>query len=250
MIDLLGVGIPRADNGFVLKRVCLHLPPGQFTAVVSGSPEERLAVLDAAAGRVVPPEGRVWVSGIPLMRGTQRAIRARVTEVDLRIEFSEHRSLLWNTLVPGRRGPGRLQGLLRLLSASSRREARRALARVGLDGRAEDHVGGLDLDGPARLAVARALWREPRCLVLRDVDVALALARAERLFSLLCELVQRDRLSVLASVDSVSLARRFADRIVAIADGMLVRDASRSEFAEDGVACRLEVARGSPHVAR
>src|SRR5438128_1599611 len=61
MIELLGVGAPREGGGWMLHRVCAQFRRGDVTLVVSRLPEERDALLDAVAARIVPEEVRVWV---------------------------------------------------------------------------------------------------------------------------------------------------------------------------------------------
>jgi len=224
LIELLGVGIPRPDGGWLLHRVCARLGHGQLTVVVSGVPEERLALLDAAAGVVIPVEGRVWVSGLPLMRETRNQVRSRVVEANLHTNVAERRSLFWNTLVTGPPGLGTLQGLLRLPRKDERRAAARALARVELDGRAHEPVATLDGEGRARLGMARALARRPEWLVIREADAGLGVTGAERFLALLRRVVLAERVSVLASVASLSLARAYADRIIVLAEGLLIFD--------------------------
>ena len=75
MIELLGVGAPRGDGGWMLHRVCATFARGELTQVVSHLPQERDALLDAVVARIVPEEGRVWVARVPVSRDTLRRIR-------------------------------------------------------------------------------------------------------------------------------------------------------------------------------
>src|SRR5262249_62189364 len=98
MIELLGVGAPREDGGWRLHRVCASFRRGEVTLVVSHLPEERDALLDAVAARIVPEEGRGWGDHVPVSRDTARRIRGLVSEVDGQPSAVTHRSLLWNVL--------------------------------------------------------------------------------------------------------------------------------------------------------
>src|SRR5438132_12615302 len=66
MVELLGVGASRGDGGWTLHRSCGSVRRGEVTLVVSQMPEERDALLDAVAARILPEEGRVWVAHIPV----------------------------------------------------------------------------------------------------------------------------------------------------------------------------------------
>ncbi len=245
MIELLGVGVPRNDGTWLLHRVCARWPRGQIVLVVSESPAKRLALLDIVAGRLVPAEGRAWLSGVPLSRETMGRARARVGDVDLQLELAERRSLLWNILAGTRPGLRTLQGLMRLPRPAERQAAMGGLAAVGLEALAHEPAVRLDREERARLAAARALLRRPDYFVIRDVDVGLGVPDAERILGLMRALVRAESRSVVASVASLSLACRFADRVVILAEGLLVLDSPPTGFTEDEIAWRLRRAPSS-----
>ncbi len=224
MIDLLGIGVPRADGGRLLHQVCSRIPSGALTAVVSRQAEERLALLDSVTGRRVPEEGRVWVGGVPVMGDTVRRLRCLVADVDLDAPLMEHRSVLWNTLAALRPGLRILQGLLGRPRPSQRWQVHRALVGVGLESSAHERVSALPREARARLATARELVRRPEYIVIREVDVFLGEAGAAMLLRRLQALARTERLAVLVSVAEPSLALSVTDRIIAIADGQLVFD--------------------------
>jgi phosphonate transport system ATP-binding protein len=242
MIELLGVGAPREDGGWMLHRVCATFGRGEVTLVVSHLPEERDALLDAVVARIVPEEGRVWVARVPVSRDTVRRIRGMVAEVALRARPVEHRSLLWNVLVAGTPGQRALHGLLRLPRKSERLAARRALERVGLGGRELDTASGLGGLDRARLALAGAVVSTPDVLVVREIDRGFDAAEAAVLRGILQSLAHRERLAVLASAAAPAAALGFADRLVAIADGLLVFDGSPADFSGQRAAWRFGTA--------
>ena len=239
MVELLGVGVPRDDGGWLLHRVCARIASGTVTVVVSQRQEERLALLDAVAGRRIPEEGGVWVAGMPVMADNLRRLRARVGEVDLGLPLVEGRSVLWNTLAAAHPGLRILQGLFHLPRPRERQAARRALAALGFDDSIHDPVSNVPHEGRARLVTARELLRRPEWLVIREVDTVLGLADAEAFLGRLRRLVRAERVSVVASAAGPAVARGVADRVMAIAEGLLVFDGPPDLFTEDGVGWRL-----------
>src|SRR5438552_9749096 len=178
MVELLGVGASREDGGWTLRRICASFRRGEVTLVVSRLPEERDALLDAVAARIVPEEGRVWVGRVPVSRDTVRRIRSVVAEVDVHARPVEHRSLLWNVLVAGKSVHRALHGLLRLPRKSERLAARRALERVGLGGREVETASGLGPVDRARLALASALVWPPEVRGARQIRRGFEVANA------------------------------------------------------------------------
>jgi len=241
LLEFLGVGVRSGDDDWLLHRVCVHLERPQLVVVLSAVAEQRRAMLDVAAGRIIPLEGRVWVSGRPLARHTLADIRSRVIEADPRMSVSTGRSLVWNTLAAGPYGIG--SALLRLPRARHRKAAIDALAEVDLRGQAQRPAGLLEAEERVRLALAGALARSPECMVLKDLDLAVDLGGATGLLTLLKRVARRREILVLASLASATLAGQFADRILALADGLLVFDGSPARYAERRPT--LEVTRAS-----
>ena len=242
MIELLGIGVPRArGEGWLLHRVCAQIESGELTMVVSRDPAERLALLDAVAGRRLPDEGRVYIGRVPITRETNAWLQARVAEADLSLSFVESRSVLWNTLAA--RGPGlrALLGFLRLPRPRERQAALRALARVGLRERASETVARLDREGRARLVIARELARQPEHLIAREVDAGLDVRDSGRLLTTLGTLAHSERVGILASAASWTLARAHADRVLGIAEGLLVYDGQPIALADQVIARRLGI---------
>jgi ABC-type branched-subunit amino acid transport system ATPase component len=236
VIEFLGVGIPDERGGWLLRRACVRLERSELMALVTTQPQTSRAFLDALSGRRIPVEGRIWVDGIPLMRDTQGRVRGAVGDAGPDVRFTEYRSVLWNTLVAPRAA---LRGLLRFPRRSQRAAATRALSTVQLDTRWRDPVASLTSFERARLALARALARRPRALSLRDVDAALGLDEAAGLLRLVRRVAHVERVAAVVSVASASLARACADRVIVLADGLVVFDGPAVEFNDAVVDRRL-----------
>lgn len=242
MIELLGIGVPSArGEGWLLHRVCAQIESGELTMVVSRDPAERLALLDAVAGRCLPDEGRVYIGRVPVTRETNGRLRARVADADLSLALVESRSVLWNTLAARRPGVRALLGFLRLPRPGERQDALWALARLGLREKASEMVARLDTEGRARLVIARELARRPQHLIAREVDAVLDPGDSARLLTTLSTVAHSERTGILASAVSWALARTHADRVIGIADGLLVYDGPPISLTDEVIARRLGI---------
>src|SRR5262245_19525200 len=220
MIGLLGTGAVDAGEAPLLRRVCLRLErTGELIAVLTSRRAEGRALLDVVSGHRVPDEGRSWVDGIPLMRQTAPRVQAIMADASPGAWLAERRSLLWNTLRTPRTVLG---GLLRIPRPAERAAAIEALTAVRLEHRARDVVGALSPSERARAVLARALARRPRAVVMRDVTATLGVEEAAGLLGLARTQARAERLLVLASMESVDVARAAADRLLVITDGLLV----------------------------
>jgi ABC-type phosphate/phosphonate transport system ATPase subunit len=221
MIELLGVGVPRREHGWLLHRVCATLETGELTGVISADAEERRALLDTIAGRRMPEEGRVWVDRVPVMRGSLSRIHRLCADVDPAAELIERRSLFWNALAPTS-GPRALGRLLRLPRAAERRAVLAALERVGLRAKADERVGALSAFDRMRFLVARALAGRPHNLIVRDPDQAIDPDALGGLLALLKLVARSDHLGVVVSLAEAGAAQPFADRILVLGEGLLL----------------------------
>jgi ABC-type phosphate/phosphonate transport system ATPase subunit len=221
MIELLGVGIPRRDRGWLLRRVCATLDAGELTTVLSTNVEERCALLDTITGRRLPDEGRVWIDRVPIMADSRSRARRLCGEVDPADGLVLWRSVFWNALAPTS-GPRALGRLLRLQRRRERDAARGALERVGLAARTDDPVAALTTLDRVRLLIARALARGPHSLVVRDPDVSLSADETGALLALLRLLARGDHLGVVVSLADGSAGHGFADRVLLLHEGLLL----------------------------
>ncbi len=220
MIELLGVGVPRSDGGWLLHRVCATLEAGEVTVVLASRAEERQALLDTITGRRLPDEGRAWIGRVPLMRASMSRIRGLAADVNPAVGLVERRSLFWNVLAPAS-GPRAIGRLLRLPRRRERRAAMAALEAVGLRARADEPVAGLAAFDRLRFLVARALARRPRYLVVREPDLAIGRDAVDALLGLLRRLARADRLGVVVSLGDGGEGLSAADRVLLLGDGLL-----------------------------
>lgn len=221
MIELVEIGVPGAAGGWRIRGIRGEITRGQVTLLVAGTRDERLAIVEAVSGRVIPTEGRALVTGVPLRHDTVRGIRQRVAVVDVSAAVGA-------TWMPQDRQPAVFDDVnphsrpLEWHAALAR--ARQALTRVGLMGRTHECVLITDPSARVRLEVARALIGGPDYVVLAELDERLGLDDAGRLLQTLHALAHQDRVGVLATAASRDLEWQYIDRVLLLAGGRLLCD--------------------------
>lgn len=174
-----------------LRDVSVEVPRGRVVAIIGRSGSGKSTLLHLAAGIDEPSSGRVELLGHDLATlGDRRRTRIRRDRIGLVFQFFHllpHLSVRDNVLLPswiaGDRGGG---------AREARARADGLLARVGLAGRAEDSVQKLSGGEMQRVAICRALLREPEVLLADEptgnldddngrvvMDLLLGLAREE-----------------------------------------------------------------------
>ena len=219
MLELLGVGIARRDGSWLVRGVSARIDQPALIVVTSDDPDARRALLDAIAGDVVPAEGRVWVSGVPVTPSSRAQIQELVGDVDLGFVPLGRRSVLAH--VAARRSP-RWPALLPKPRQRDRERARLALERVGLAQRATDPIDTLPT-GPRVLAeVAYVLARRSEFLLLRELDTAVDAHAMEGIASSLCRIATTERLTIVASTRAPVRLNQAAHVTIVLADASRV----------------------------
>jgi phosphonate transport system ATP-binding protein len=94
-----------------------------------------------------------------------------------------------------------------------------------------------------RVAVARVLVQEPQIVLADEPIASLDVLMQAQIMSLIAEIARRDRLTVVMSLHQIDVAKKFADRIIALAAGRIAFDGPPSELTHDVV---QSVFRSSP----
>lgn len=202
---LLNVVSKHYAENIVLNQLDLHIPAGQFVAVVGRSGGGKSTLLRLLAGLETPTAGDVLAGITPL---------AEIQD-DTRMMFQDARLLPWKSVIDNV-GLG--------LKGQWRDAAHQALAAVGLENRAGEWPAALSGGQKQRVALARALIHRPGLLLLDEPLGALdALTRLE-MQDLIVSLWQEHGFTVLLVTHDVSEAVAMADRVLLIEEGKIGLD--------------------------
>ena len=194
------------DNS-VLRGIDLHIPAGQFVAIVGRSGCGKSTLLRLIAGLERADAGTV---------GFDDDTRPE----DIRVMFQEPRLLPWARVLANIEvGLGRDRQ-----SADAQARAAEALTEVGLDDKRGEWPASLSGGQKQRVALARALVSHPKVLAFDEPLGALdALTRIS--MQRLLERVWRDQgFTAILVTHDVSEAVALADRVLIIEDGHIAHD--------------------------
>jgi len=199
MVNVRGLG-RRFGNTQALGNVDLTIESGEFVALLGRSGSGKSTLLRTLAGLDTPTTGSVEVP-------TERMV-----------VFQEPRLLPWKTAAQN--------VALGLDGRSAMTLARAALAEVGLEQRQDAYPATLSGGEAQRTALARALVRNPKLLLLDEPFAALDALTRMRMHGLIASLWARHRLSVLLITHDVDEAILLADRALVIDRGRMVASIS------------------------
>lgn len=200
-------GVSKQYNGrTVLNNIGLHIPSGQFVAVVGRSGCGKSTLLRLLAGLEKTSTGELLAGSAPLSEARD----------DTRLMFQDARLLPWKSVIDNV-GLG-------LKGKTWKTAALEALEAVGLADRAKEWPAALSGGQKQRVALARALIHRPGLLLLDEPLGALdALTRIE-MQDLIESLWQQHHFTVLLVTHDVSEAVAMADRVLLIEEGEIGLD--------------------------
>ncbi|MFD7579374.1 ABC transporter ATP-binding protein [Kitasatospora sp. NPDC059811] len=210
-----------------LRGVSVAFAPGTFTAVMGPSGSGKTTLLHCLAGMDRPTRGIVRWGGTEVSRLPERRL-AQLRRTRVGFVFQAFNLMPAMTVAQNVELPGRLAG-----ARPDRAQVREALARVGLSGRERHRPGQLSGGQQQRVAIARALVARPAVLFADEPTGALDRATGHDVLDLLRSGVDLDgRTCVMVTHDPV--AAGYADRVLLLADGLLVDELDRPTAAQVG----------------
>ena len=209
----------------VLRDVTFTVPDGAFVAVVGPSGSGKTTLLGLLAGLDVPTHGSVLLDGEDLTRLSEDR-RAQLRGAKVGFVFQSFQLIPTLTALENVQVPLELRG-----DAGAPARARELLARVGLGDRVDHFPNQLSGGEQQRVAIARAFSNAPRLLFADEPTGNLDSETGARIVELLETLNRESGTTIVLVTHDLSLARR-AQRIIRLADGVVVSD-SPTEAAAD-----------------
>ena len=241
------------DNGVkALDDVSFEVPDGQFLVIIGLSGSGKSTLLRCINRLVEPTAGRVEWNGIDITAATDeelRLIRRRIGMIFQHFNLVKRAPVMTNVL-SGRLGyTNPMWSFINHFSAQDRRKALEKLERVGIRDKAYVRADQLSGGQQQRVGIARALMQEPELMLADEPVASLDPATSHSVLKYLEALNKEDGITILCSLHFLSLARTYADRIIALKAGHMEFDGLPAEiddrrfrdiYGEDAI--RVEIA--------
>lgn len=222
------IGIYDVDKHFgplhVLKNVNLTVPAGQVLVILGPSGSGK-STLCRTINRLEPIDtGRIEIDGIPLPaegKGLAK-LRADVGMVFQSFNLFAHKTILDNVTL----GPIKVKGMDKKKANDL---GMSLLERVGIASQSGKLPAQLSGGQQQRVAIARALAMQPKVMLFDEPTSALDPEMVQEVLDVMTSLA-KEGMTMLVVTHEMGFARRAADRVIFMADGEIVEDATPDAF--------------------
>jgi len=223
----------RYGTTLALDDVSFVVDPGEFVALLGPSGAGKSTLFRCVTRLVAPDAGVVRVLGRDMSALGGQELRLARRDVGLifqQFNLIGRLSAMDNVLA-GRMGhASTLRVMLRQFTRVDRQLALAALDRVGLLERAGQRADSLSGGQQQRVAIARVLAQQARLLLADEPVSSLDPQSAENVLGILRNIARETGIAVVCALHQVDLARRYADRVVALRGGRKLLDVSVNAF--------------------
>jgi len=199
----------------VVREVDLAVPPGRITAIVGANASGKSTLLRAMARLLRPRAGRVVLDGEDLHRLPTREV-ARTLGLLPQSPVAPEGIVVADLVARGRHPH---QGFLSRWTAEDEAAVAEALAATATAPLADRAVDELSGGQRQRVWIAMALAQQTDVLLLDEPTTFLDIAHQVEVLDLLTDLNRARGTTVVMVLHDLNLAARYADHLVAVADG-------------------------------
>ena len=208
----------------VLKNISTTVDKGEVVVVIGPSGSGKSTLCRAINRLETIDSGRILIDGVPLPEeGRELArLRADVGMVFQSFNLFAHKTVLENVTL----GPTVVRGLSQI---QARKRGMELLDRVGVANQAEKMPAQLSGGQQQRVAIARSLAMEPKLMLFDEPTSALDPGMITEVLDVMVGLA-KDGMTMIVVTHEMGFARKAAHRVLFMADGSIVEEATPENF--------------------
>ena len=210
-----------------LNDLSVTVPDGQFVVVIGLSGSGKSTFLRCINRLVEPTSGTVLLDREDVTAAGSdrlRLIRSQIGMIFQQFNLIRRESVLTNVLTGALGTTGQAGSLFGRWPKDEVERALFNLERVGIADKARQRADTLSGGQQQRVAIARTLMQRPRLLLADEPVASLDPATSHSVMRYVEQINKEDGITVICNLHFLSLARRYAQRVLALRGGELVGD--------------------------
>ncbi|MBX3085963.1 MAG: phosphonate ABC transporter ATP-binding protein [Anaerolineae bacterium] len=235
MLQITDVKVVYPNGNEALKSISLTAQKGEIIAIIGRSGAGKSTLLRCINGLQRTAAGNVILDGEDITKLNDRelhTLRRHIGFVWQEYNLVDRLPVITNVLT-GRLGYNRNMGsLFGYFDRKHREIALRNIERVNLLHRAQQRADSLSGGEKQRISIARAISQQPKLLLADEPVASLDPELAWQVMRDLARVAREDGVLTLINIHQVDLARAFCDRIIGIAQGVVVFDGKPLDLTE------------------
>jgi glutamate transport system ATP-binding protein len=208
----------------VLKDISTTIAKGEVVVVIGPSGSGKSTLCRAINRLETIDSGAITIDGkrLPEEGAGLAKLRADVGMVFQAFNLFAHKTVLENVTL----GPMKVR---KLRKADAEKRAMELLDRVGVANQAKKMPAQLSGGQQQRVAIARALAMDPKVMLLDEPTSALDPEMINEVLDVMVGLA-KDGMTMIVVTHEMGFARKAANRVLFMADGQIVEDATPEQF--------------------
>ncbi|HVO41011.1 MAG TPA: phosphonate ABC transporter ATP-binding protein [Aggregatilineales bacterium] len=233
MLTISDLQVVYPNGHEALKTISFSAQKGEIIAIIGRSGAGKSTLIRCINGLQKPVRGSIILDNqeiTTLDESQLRRVRRQIGFIWQEYNLVDRLSTMTNVLT-GRLGYNDgIAPLLGIFGRDDRAIAVRNLERVNLLHRAQQRADSLSGGEKQRVSIARAMTQQPK-LILADEPVAsLDPALSWQIVNDISRLAREDNVLTIINIHQTELAKEFADRVIGIANGLVVFDGKPTEL--------------------
>lgn len=224
------------DKFEAIEDLSLEVHDGEFVAIIGSSGSGKSSLIKSINLLVKPKKGHIFIGKDDITLSNSRELKKLRREIGFIFQdynLIDRLSVIENVLI-GRLGyKSSFESLLGIFKKEEYKNAMDVLKKVSLEEKAFVRADELSGGQKQRVSIAKVIMQNPK-LILADEPVAsLDIATSENIMKYFEIINEKYKISIIINLHDVSLAKKYAKRIVALKEGKIIFDGKGSELTDD-----------------
>jgi polar amino acid transport system ATP-binding protein len=226
VLDMRGIVKVYGTNP-VLRGVDVAVGKHEVVVLIGASGSGKSTLLKTANLLERIDDGQIFLAGTDISdpKTDVDAVRARIGVVFQHYNLFPHLTVLDNVTLA-------LRKVHKVAKSEASRRGKELLDRIGLADQANAYPDRISGGQQQRVAIARAIATDPELLLLDEITSALDPQLVGEVLDMVQELKQAGS-TILMATHEIGFARRVADRVVFLADGVIVEQGPPEQVLEN-----------------